>query len=129
MTNASAQNEAMTSPAPPQFVGDRPRSEVVNLAWPLEYDGMVYRAVQVSRLSVGQIERFFATFADLNATDPEAAKRLRFPMFSVPDAVMDALDDDDAVRVQEVAQDFLPRRFREATGASAPDNGEPSPSL
>jgi hypothetical protein len=119
-------NEITNSPAAPRFV-EKARSEVVNLEWPIEYDRTVYRAVEVSRMTVGQIESFFAQFNNLNENDPEAARRLRFPMFSAPDAVMDALDHDDHVRIQEAVSRFLPRAFQgEAPSAPGPQTGEPS---
>ncbi|MCW2318310.1 hypothetical protein M2322_003877, partial [Rhodoblastus acidophilus] len=48
----------------------------------------------------------------------------------IPDAVMDALDDDDAFELEKKVADFLPRRFRGAPdGVSGPQTGattEPS---
>lgn len=86
-----------------KVLGDRTRR--VPLEWPVEYDGKVYDAVTVSRMSGEQISAFYAD---------EVSGRL--PMFDCPFEVIDALDADDAMTVQKAVLDFLPRSMREAIG-------------
>lgn len=96
-------------PAPAAFVmeGDRRRSEFVPLEWPVEFDGRVYRSIQIRRMSAGEVDAFVEE-ARANA----GAARL--PMFSCPHEVIDALDADDAARVNETVLRFLPRALQPA---------------
>lgn len=101
--------EEQASPPAPAFVveGDRRRSETVQLEWPVEFDGRVYRSIMISRMTAAQVDAFTEE-ARANA----GAARL--PMFSCPHEVIDALDADDAARVNEVVLRFLPRALRPA---------------
>lgn len=101
-----------TGAAAPRFVGDKPRSKVVPLDWPIEYDGKTYDSVTVSRLTAAQVAAFYER---LRETVKQGDAPARFSMFDVPDVVLDALDDDDAVQINEVVERFLPRGFRAAT--------------
>lgn len=96
-------------PAAATFVleGDRRRSEIVQLEWPVEFDGRVYRAIQIRRMSAAEVDAFVEE-ARVNA----GAARL--PMFSCPHEVIDGLDPDDAARVNETVLRFLPRALRPA---------------
>lgn len=98
-----------TPPAAPAFVEEdgRRRSEIVSLEWPVEYDGRVYRAIQVRRMTAAEVDAFVEE-ARANA----GAARL--PMFSCPHQVIDALDADDAARVNEIVLRFLPRALQPA---------------
>lgn len=106
--NSEAPQEAAKTIEPPRFVGGKSRSEVVPLEWPLEYDGKIWSEITVSRMNTAQIAEFIASL------DGDNSEKLRFPMFDVPNEILDALDDDDATRVNEVVERFLPRRFRGA---------------
>ncbi|CAH1649641.1 phage tail assembly protein [Chelatococcus asaccharovorans] len=97
--------------ATPTFVGGQPRSQTVALEYPLELDGVRYDAVTVRRLTVAEVSAYAEALTAARDADQPAP---RFPMFDVPDAVLDHLDDDDAEAVNKVALDFLPRRFRDA---------------
>lgn len=114
-------NTAAETPAPARFVGGKPREEVVELDWPVEYDGKVYDRVTVRRISVEELRAFIESSAD-------GASAARMPMFDVPMAVLDALDPDDDERVMKVMRDFLPRRLREAAEASPQAGGDTAPS-
>ncbi len=67
---------------------------------------------------------FQSEIEQLLTRNPDA--KVRLPLFRdehgepVPDAVMDALDDDDRLALDEAAENFLPRRFR---GLAAQDTG------
>ena len=103
-------NEAAPAAAPSvSFASEVGRSEVVTLDYPLVVNGVTLSHVTVRRLTVKDV----ADYAERLRSLPEDQRaRVRLPMFDQPDAVLDALDDDDAERLSEVAQRFLPRRFR-----------------
>lgn len=118
-------SEIESTPAPeapkaaPTFVGGRSRFEVVDLLWPVKYDGRIWDKITVSRLTAKDVAEFMRRLKDAG-DDAE----VRFPFFDAPDEVLDALDDDDSVRLNEVAARFLPQRFRvEAAPGSAPPSG------
>lgn len=101
----------------PRFVGSRVRQTSVLLEWPVEYAGKTYDSIGIKRLTAKEVSDFTARL------DQEKVGALRWPVFvdsdgaSIPDAVMDALDDDDNLALQKVMLDFLPRRFRPETEA------------
>ena len=112
----------------PQFLSDRPRLKTIDLQWPVSYLGREYRSVTLKRLTARDVARFQDELDALLKNNPDAS--LRFPMFSdeagqpIPDAVLDALDDDDRFELDRAAADFLPRRFRGiAEPSSGPDAG------
>jgi hypothetical protein len=107
---ASAANpaaEAATKPAT-VFDNEAARFETVPLDWPVTVDGVRYDEITVHRMTVGAIGDFLTAMRAENG-------RSRFPMYSVPDAVLDELDADDGDKIEEAVQRFLPRRFRTAT--------------
>jgi hypothetical protein len=103
-----------------------PREKRITLEWPLEYDGKVYDAITLRRLTVTEVSAFVETL--------KGDAKFRLPIFHddtgapVPEAVMDSLDDDDAEALDRAMLDFLPRRFRAPPEAqkteSAPSTGE-----
>ena len=111
-----------------QFLSDRPRSKTIDLSWPISFDGRVYQAITLIRLTAGDVSKFQDELEALLRDNPDAA--LRFPIFRdetgapIPAAVLDALDDDDRFELDRAAADFLPRRFRGiAEPSSGPDAG------
>ncbi|WEK50303.1 MAG: phage tail assembly protein [Candidatus Kaistia colombiensis] len=109
-TDATAAEPA-SDPTKPiaAFDNEAARFEDVILDWPVTIDGVRYDRITVHRMTVGQIANFLET------ASKGGAARVRFPMFSVSDAVLDALDADDGDKIDEVTQRFLPRRFQGAT--------------
>lgn len=101
---------------PARILSDRPRAKTIDLQWPVEFNGREYRSVTLVRLTAGEVAAFQSEIEKLLSADPDA--KVRFPLFrdergeSIPDEVMDALDDDDRYSLEESAADFLPRRFR-----------------
>ena len=93
--------------AAPKFVGGPPRSEVVKLDYPVEFDGKLWTEITVRRMTAAEVSDWAS-----RARAADDATDIRFPMFDAPNEVMDGLDVDDDERVQEVASRFLPRRFR-----------------
>lgn len=114
----------------PVFIGGRERQVSVVLDFPLSFQGRDYGVVTVRRLSAAEV----ADFMEAVRVKVEAggSDRTRFPMFydvagqRVPDAVLDAMDDDDRAKIDEIAGRFLPRRFQAALQEEA---GEPSPNI
>lgn len=109
---AAAPAAAEIKPATPTFVNQKERFRKVPLEWPLEYDGKVYDSVTVRRMSAEDMRTFIAM---------EDGSTI-FPMFDVPNAVIEALDPDDDVRVNEAVQDFLPRALRRAAEPTPPSS-------
>ena len=107
-----------------RIVSDRPRAATIELDWPVEYAGRVFAAITVARLTAGEVARFQDEIVGL--LESGADSKVRLPLFRdedgapIPDAVMDALDDDDRLALDEAALSFLPRRFR---GLAARDSG------
>ena len=100
-------------------------SETVPLDFPVEFEGQVYNQITVRSPTVADV----ADFAE--RVSAAGGANLRLPMFDAPEAVLDALSPDDDYRLTEVAERFLPRRFRAADKGSVPasDSGEPSRTL
>jgi len=96
-----------------RFDNEAERFEDVPLDWPVTVDGIRYDKITVRRMTVGALGDFLTS---MRADDGRA----RFPMYSVPDAVLDALDADDGDKIEAVVQRFLPRRFRVAQMATPP---------
>jgi hypothetical protein len=120
----TAQNEPI-APASDAEVALRPRvikllgkdrSADVPLTYPLQVDDQVIDKITVRRLSTAEVAEFIDGV--VAASTVGATKMLRFPMFydaegnRLGDDIIDALDDDDAVRLTEAAASFLPQRFR-----------------
>jgi hypothetical protein len=107
-----------------RIVSDRPRAATIELDWPVEYEGRVYTTITVARLTAAEVARFQDQIVQLLESGAES--KVRLPLFrdengaSIPDAVMDALDDDDRLALDEAATSFLPRRFR---GLAVQDSG------
>ncbi|MFC2252509.1 hypothetical protein ACETRX_22930 [Labrys portucalensis] len=102
------------------------RSEAVPLTWPVIVDGKLWTEITVRRVTAGEVEAYVkalqvARDAGLPIDD------IQLPLIEAPTAVIKALDDDDAFRIDEVAQSFLPRRFRaEEASKSTQEIGEGS---
>jgi hypothetical protein len=108
MTDDTRKQRPDSKPEPPQFIGGKPRSREVLLDWPLRYNGKVYDRITVRRMTTAEVGEFITAASGENATNA------RLPMFDCPSEIVDALDPDDAERVNEVVRDFLPRALRQA---------------
>jgi hypothetical protein len=108
-----------------KFVEPLLRFRSIDLKHPLEFDGKVYRAICLRRLTAGEV----AEFMEGVAKRPEAALRA-WPMYrdadgaAIPPEVIEGLDDDDMFELDQAVRDFLPRRFQAALeNASPPPTG------
>ena len=90
--------------APPRFVSEVGRSQIVDLAWPIEYGGRIWSQITVRRLTAREVDAAVeASRAGLDDT---------LPIFDAPAVVLDALDADDSERLNEVAKNFFPRALK-----------------
>lgn len=101
-----------------RIVSSRERERKIPLLDPVEYDGTVYDAVTIRRVTGKEMEDYM----DLLATSDGAPLP---PMIDCPRAVYDAMDDDDRFAIDQAMRDFMPRRLRAtAESVSGPLNGE-----
>lgn len=106
-----------------QFAGGKIRRTAIVLDYPVEFEGITYSEIGLRRLTAGEVAAFMDTARALVEADENANPRA--PIFvtsagaPIPDGLFDALDDDDAFKLDEAAKDFLPRRFQGALRASA----------
>lgn len=88
------------------------RSKVVMLDFPFEYDGKLIDRVTIRRLSTAEVSQYYRELAEGGAV-PD------LPLFDVPQAIIEVMDDDDSYALQEELRAFLPRRLQ-ALVESAP---------
>lgn len=109
-----------------RLVDDPRRSREVLLEWSIEVDGRVIDRIVIRRMTTRDV----AEFVDAVQSVGSNVKLVRFPMFfdgsgnKLPSEAIDALDEDDAETVMEIASGFLPRRFKVDGGASASTTGD-----
>lgn len=94
------------------------RFEEVRLDWPFTFEGRRYETITVRRMTMKDVSAFVA-----KAKEAGPGALVHYPMFDVPDEVLDLLDPDDDDRVSEVVERFLPRRFRSSSAPSVPATG------
>lgn len=120
--NSGAESAQAPAPAVARILAVRPRSQTIELEWPVEYDGKTYTQVTVSRMTTEQVSEFVSAAKVLGS-------KTTLPMFDVPGEVIDALDPDDADKVGEAVQSFLPRALKMANelmfGASTTTSPSP----
>lgn len=111
------------------FVNHDQRLKRFSLEWPLNVDGRLVNHLFLRRMTQSEVAAFVAKVEEERKINPDG--ELRFPLFfddrgeQVSDAIMSALDADDADALNEAALNFLPRRFRSTpTFDSPPGTGE-----
>jgi hypothetical protein len=109
--------EVAVEKAAPRFVGGRPRSTVVKLEYPIEFDGKVYEQITITRMTVKQLGAYIESIRNASGDPPPP------PIFDAPREVIEALDADDSAAIDRIALDFLPRVLREATAPLPQDGG------
>jgi len=109
-----AESEVASKPTPaPARLVERPgkeRESVLELEYPVDYDGTVYETLTLKRLRGSD----FSALANMKGDEEEVA--LAVLMTGAPREVIKALDGDDFVELQEAVQAFLPRKLRMAAG-------------
>jgi hypothetical protein len=105
-----------TQDAAPKFVGGPPRLRKIPLTYPVEFNGVVYKEIEIRRLTAKDVADFIE---NLCGDDRKAA---RLPVFGCPPEVIDGLDADDFDVVDKAALDFLPRALKQAID-TPPANG------
>jgi len=106
---------APVTPPAARFVN--PVTKTVPLAYPVEFNGIVYTQIGLHRMTAREVADF--------AKSIESGGIVKPPCIDAPQEVLEALDDDDAFELDKAVADFLPRRFRATTekltsGAGAP---------
>lgn len=113
-----------------EFSPSRQRAAEHRLEWPVTVDGREYKTISLVRMTAAEVAKFSAELeARLNK---DATATAVFPIFrdsetgeTIPEAVLDALDDDDRFELDKAAVNFLPRRFLGVLNlASDPADGE-----
>jgi Phage tail assembly chaperone proteins, E, or 41 or 14 len=123
MTDAAALESAPAASFP--FIEAAKRFRKIPLDWPVTAGGKEYHEISLCRLTAAEVASFQDTLQGL----PDDAK-IKWPVYrdadgsALPEGLLDALDDDDLLRIDEAVIDFLPRRFRAApVAATALANG------
>jgi hypothetical protein len=99
------------APASPRFANEAGRTERIDLDWPVIFDGKTYDHIIARRMTASEV----ADFVEEVRAMPEGERnRARLPIFMAPAEVLAMLDADDDDKLGEVADRFLPRRFRAA---------------
>lgn len=111
-----------------QFVDPSGRSRAFKLKWPVNIGGRVYSEICLARLTVAEVAQFIEA---VSSADKRGA--IAWPVYRdadgapLPQAVLNALDDDDGYAIEEGLRDFLPRRLRALLdGATGRPDGEPT---
>lgn len=101
-----------------EYNGDKPRSCIVPLDYPLTVDGVTYTEVTVRRASAREVSEYIEGLRKPGGkTCP--------PMIELPQVVYENLDDDDMFKIEREAEGFFPQRLK-ALMAIDPDAPDPS---
>jgi hypothetical protein len=117
------QTEAAPTPAAPKFIGGGPRSKVVPLEHPVAYDGREYHAITLVRLNAKEVEDMLDKINRGEGTEIPIFRDVEGAV--IPKIVLDALDDNDALALDEAAPEFIPRRFKPKQTSVASAEGAP----
>lgn len=96
---------------PPRFVAAGDRSETIPLLWAIDFGGKIYTEITVCRPDTAAIDAWSARIRAAKGAGGDPMK-IPLPLYDAPDEVILALDPDDDDRLSEVAERFLPARFR-----------------
>lgn len=104
--SAEEQPVAEVAPAPvAKFIGDLPRDKIVPLEWPIEFDGKLYEAIRIRRVSAKEVRDYLEALRTSEAD-------IMPPMIDCPLEVWSALDADDHDAVDQAAMEFTPKRLK-----------------
>lgn len=111
---AAAAPAVEAAPAPSvRWLDGKKRVESYPLEFPFELDGVEHRVVTIKRLSAREVAAFIEKMRGGGKSN------LHWPMYfvgtaEVSAAAWDEMDDDDRLKLSEIADAFLPARFRAA---------------
>lgn len=121
-TKTPALEPLIETPAPlqavPTFEAAAKREKTIALEWPFTLDGKRFDQVVIRRMTQGEVAGMIQA---INEAQSAGTSEIGFPIFYdtegflLSDAIMAAMDADDAATLDEAARDFLPRRFRSVT--------------
>jgi hypothetical protein len=110
------------------FVDPSGRSRAFTLKYPVVVDGRTYSEIHLARLTVAEVAQFLETVSN---ADKRSA--IAWPVYvdadgaPIPQAVLNALDDDDGFAIEQGLGDFLPLRLAALLdGATGRAPGEPT---
>ena len=122
--NSEAQQES-------RFLDPSGRSRAFTLRHPIIVAGRTYSEIHLARLTVSEVAAFIET---VSSVDKRSA--IAWPVYRdadgapLPQAVLNALDDDDGYAIEQGLADFLPLRLRAlidgATGRPAGESTAPT---
>ncbi|MBB4092471.1 phage tail assembly protein [Ochrobactrum pecoris] len=94
---------------PPRFVnGDEGRLMVVDLDFPVEYDGVTYSQITIRRPVIREWRDYIQACIDaVNEHGKGADERVDMPWMSAPAAVLESLDFVDGSRVEAAQEGFF----------------------
>ena len=90
-----------------RIVSEKPREKLVPIDFPVEFDGIVYEAIKVRRISGKELQTYFDGLGVAGVFNIP-------PVVDCPMEVWDAMDADDQEKVDEIALAFMPRRLKAA---------------
>jgi hypothetical protein len=112
----------------PAFVDPSGRSRAFKLKYSVTVGGRVYTEIYLARLTVAEVAQFLEAVSN---SDKRSA--IAWPVYRdengepIPQAVLNALDDDDGFAIEKDLIDFLPLRLRALLdGATGRPDGEPT---
>ena len=110
------------------FVDPSGRSRAFTLKHPIIVAGRTYSEIHLARLTVAEVAAFIEA---VSSVDKRSA--IAWPVYRdadgapLPQAVLNALDDDDGYAIEQGLADFLPLRLRALVdGATGRPDGEPT---
>lgn len=109
-----------------QIVSPTPREAWVDLAHPLEVDGLRIDKVRIKRCTGGEVQRFVEMMQVALSKPPGERLMPIVPVVDLPTEIYWALDDDDRLAVDEAYAPFLPRRLRDWAESLQREIGEES---
>lgn len=114
MSDEAKQEEA-------RVIAPRKTEDFVELDYPVTVDGEEITKIRIRRATGVQVSEFMAAIGVGNKT-------IVPPVVDCPWEIWSQLDDDDVLRIEKAAFDFLPQRLREFLGLNefTQPSGDPS---
>lgn len=126
MADGKEQQQPVETPVA-RIVSTKARDRMVEIDFPVEYDGKTYTEIRIRRISGKELQEFFTAMDASIITIP--------PVVDCPTAVWEAMDADDQEKVEKEALDFFPRKLTafmqwvQQNSGSTPETGDSSQPL